>query len=233
MFVGHYGVSFAAKPVDRPLPLWFLFIAVQWLDVSWSILVMLGVEKLRVVKGFTEGSDLDLYYMPYTHGLFGALTLSALLGGMSALFFRTRRRHAFWVVAACVFSHWLLDLVVHVRDMPLIGDTAKVGFGLWRHIAISFPLEMACLWAGAVVYARAIPSKRGNRWLWIFVGVLSVLQVYANFGPAPESPIAEARTALFAYLVLAFLAGLVDWSRKRVAAADAKPNSLVTDGFSS
>lgn len=125
MFVGHYGVSFAAKPLYRPLPLWLLFIAVQWLDVCWSILVMAGVEKLRVVKGFTQGSDLDLYYMPYTHGLVGALTLSALLGGASALFFRGRR--TFWVVAACVFSHWLLDLVVHVRDMPLIGDTAKVG----------------------------------------------------------------------------------------------------------
>lgn len=233
MFVGHYGVSFAAKPLHRPLPLWLLFIAVQWLDIGWSILVMAGVEKLRVVKGFTEGSDLDLYYMPYTHGLIGALTLSALLGAVSALFFRGGRRRAFFVVAACAFSHWLLDLVVHVPDLPLIGDTAKVGFGLWRHLAISFPLEMACLWAGAMLYARALPSKKDNIWLWAFVGALLVLQVYGSFGPAPASPIAEAQTALLSYIVLALLAGMVDNTGKRVAAPDTKPNSLVSGGFSS
>jgi hypothetical protein len=33
MFVGHYGVSFAAKRVAPTIPLWGLFIAVQLLDV--------------------------------------------------------------------------------------------------------------------------------------------------------------------------------------------------------
>ncbi len=44
MFMGHYGVSFAAKPVEKRLPLWLLFIAVQWLviavqwlDIGWSV----------------------------------------------------------------------------------------------------------------------------------------------------------------------------------------------------
>ncbi len=213
MFIGHYSVSFAAKPVHRPLPLWLLFIAVQWLDVCWSVLVMLGIEKLRVVKGFTEGSNLDLYYMPYTHGLVGALGLSVLFGGMCALFFKERRARAFWVLAACVFSHWLLDLLVHVPDLPLIGDSAKVGFGLWRHVAISLPLELGCLWAGALVYARGIPATKGNSWLWAFVGTLSVLQVYGTFGPVPADPLAEAHTALIAYIVLAVLAGLAERAR--------------------
>ncbi len=207
MFVGHYGVSFAAKPLYRPVPLWLLFVAVQWLDICWSVLVMLGVEKLRVVQGFTEGSDLDLYYMPYTHGLAGALALSALLGGASALFFKARSR-VFWLVAACVFSHWLLDLIVHVPDLPLIGNNAKVGFGLWRHVAISLPLELACLWAGALVYAFG--TAREKSWLWVFVAALSALQIYATFGPQPANPLAEAHMALLAYAVLAVLAGLVE-----------------------
>jgi hypothetical protein len=53
MFVGHYGISFAAKRSAVGLPLWVWFIAVQWLDVVWSLLVLLGIEKLRIVPGFT------------------------------------------------------------------------------------------------------------------------------------------------------------------------------------
>ncbi|MBU6298879.1 MAG: hypothetical protein KJS68_11600 [Alphaproteobacteria bacterium] len=215
-------MSFAAKPAHKPLPLWLLFIAVQWLDICWSVLVMLGIEKLHVVKGFTQGSDLDLYYMPYTHGLIGALGLSAMLGGVSAQFFKKRRMRVFWIVAACVFSHWLLDLVVHVPDLPLIGDSDKVGFGLWRNVAISFPLEMLVLWAGAFVYARSLPSTRsGDFWLWTFVTALSALQVYGTFGPAPTDPIAEAHLALIAYVILALLAGLVGW--QRTATATSRP----------
>ena len=53
MFVGHYGVSYAAKPFAPRVPLWVWFIAVQWLDVIWSVLVLTGIEKLRIVPGFT------------------------------------------------------------------------------------------------------------------------------------------------------------------------------------
>jgi len=169
MFVGHYGVSFAAKQVHKPIPLWLLFVAVQWLDVCWSVLVMLGVEKLRVVRGFTEGSNLDLYYMPYTHGLLGAVCLSLLFAGASALFFKERRSRVFWIVAACAFSHWLLDLVVHVPDLPLIGDSVKIGFGLWRNVAISLPLELACLWATMAgdPFVRERVEVIGDEWVEI------------------------------------------------------------------
>ena len=84
MFIGHYGPAFGLKPLCKPVPLWLLFIAVQWLDVGWALLVLGGIEKLRIVPGFTEGSPLDLYYMPYTHGLAGALLLSLLLGAVTA-----------------------------------------------------------------------------------------------------------------------------------------------------
>lgn len=217
MFVGHYGVSFAAKVPEKRLPLWLLFLAVQWLDVVWSALVMLDVEKLRIVNGLTQGSPLDLYYMPYTHSLLGALALSAALGAVGVLFVKERRTALFAVLAGAVFSHWLLDLVVHVEDLPLWGNSFKVGFGLWRNLWISFPLEIASLIAGAALYARAVPSRnpRGDIWLWGFVAAMVAVQAVGSFGPAPESGLAEAQTALLFYLVLAALAGLVDWVRGR------------------
>src|SRR5262244_3621667 len=73
MFVGHYGPSFAGKALDNRIPLWLLFLAVQFVDVLWGIFVLLGIEKVRIVPGITASSPLDLYYMPYTHSLVGAL----------------------------------------------------------------------------------------------------------------------------------------------------------------
>jgi hypothetical protein len=215
MFIGHYGPAFAAKPLVRRIPLWMLFVAVQWLDVCWSALIMLGMEKVRIVPGFTEASPLDLYFMPYTHGLAGALVLSVVFGIFALLFVRDRRFAAIAVVAGAAFSHWLLDLVVHVPDLPLLGNSLKVGFGLWRWIWISLPLELAVLIAGALVYARWVPSKKryGDAVLWLLVVAMAGVELYGAFGPPPASDIAEAQTALLAYGAMALLAGLTDWAR--------------------
>jgi hypothetical protein len=212
MFAGHYGVSFAAKPLAPSVPLWIWFLAVQWMDVVWSVLVLLGVEKVRIVPGFTQANALDLYYMPYTHGLPGSIVLSLLLGAIVAAFTPGNRATTLALVAAASFSHWVLDLIVHVADLPLYDDTAKVGFGLWRHVALSFPLELIFLGLGAWLYARATTFRGANgRYVyWGFVIVLAVLQVYANFGPPPSSPDAMAMTALFLYMALAAAAAWVE-----------------------
>jgi hypothetical protein len=208
MFVGHYGVSFAAKRAGKRLPLWVWFIAVQWLDVIWSVLVLMGIEKLRIIPGFTEANALDLYYMPYTHGLPGAIVLSLIFGGIVALFTKGNRGATILLVAAASFSHWVLDLIVHTPDLPLYDNSAKVGLGLWRHVAFSFPLELVVLGLGAWLYARMtnFASAKGKYVFWGFVFFLAAMQVYANFGPPPSSPDAMAVTALAFYLVLAVLA---------------------------
>jgi len=212
MFVGHYGVSFAAKPVGNRVPLWIWFIVVQWLDVIWSLLVLAGIEKLRIVPGFTEANALDLYYMPYTHGLPGSIVLSLIFGGIVALFTPGNRGATALLVAAASFSHWILDLVVHKPDLPLYDNTAKVGFGLWQHVALSFPFELIVLGLGAWFYTRTIKfaGAKGLYAFWGFVIFLAVMQVYANFGPPPSSPQAMAVMALAFYAVLALLAAAVE-----------------------
>jgi hypothetical protein len=89
---------------------------------------------------------------------------------------------------------------------------AKIGFGLWRHVVLSFPLELIVLGLGAWLYARAMAfaSARGRYVFWAFVVFLAMLQAYANFGPPPSSPEAMAVTALAFYLVLALLAAWVE-----------------------
>src|SRR5213596_4222513 len=80
MFVGHYSVAFAARSEKSKIPLWILFIAVQFLDYIWATLVLLGIEKLRVIKGFTASSMLDSYYHPYSHSLIAAVLWSSVAG---------------------------------------------------------------------------------------------------------------------------------------------------------
>jgi hypothetical protein len=153
--------------------------------------------------------------MPYTHGLFGALILSALLGTIVAMFFRQQRGLVFIVVALAAFSHWILDLVVHAPDL-WIYDGVKLGFGLWRWLWISLPLELILLFGGAWLYTSYVPARRGgNIWLWIFVIAMAAVEIYGVFGPLPATPAAEAQTALAAYAALALLAGVVDLTRAK------------------
>jgi hypothetical protein len=78
MFIGHYGVSLALKRADPRLSLGGLFVAVQVLDLLFFSFVLLGIEKMRIVPGFTEYNAYDLYDMPYSHGLVGSLVWSLL-----------------------------------------------------------------------------------------------------------------------------------------------------------
>ncbi len=98
MFVGHYGVSFAAKRGEKTIPLWTLFIAVHLLDVFWGAFVLLGIEKVRIVPGITASNPLDLYYMPYTHSLVAAVPRSS--AGCSSTFAPRPRRPA-WGDSGC------------------------------------------------------------------------------------------------------------------------------------
>jgi hypothetical protein len=194
------------------VPLWVWFIATQWIDIVWSVLVLLGIEKLRITPGFTEANALDLYYMPYTHGLPGAIVFSFVFGAIVAVFASGNRAVTFFLVAAVSFSHWVLDLLVHVPDLPLYDNSAKVGFGLWRHVILSFPLELIVLGLGVWLYAHmtTFASAKGRYVFWAFMVFLAAVQVYANFGPPPSSPESMAVTALAFYVVLALLATLVE-----------------------
>jgi hypothetical protein len=201
MFVGHYGVSFAGKRLAPTVSLATLFIAVQLLDVAWSLLVLLGIEKVRIVPGITATNPLDLYYMPYTHSLVAALGWSAAAFLVYTRFAPMATVRSSLVVAAAVFSHWVLDLLVHRPDLPLFADSAKVGLGLWNHRALAFGLEIAILFGGLALYFGLGVKRRGG--IIVFGVVMLALQAYIFFGPPPRSDRAAALTALAAYLLFA------------------------------
>ena len=220
MFVGHYGPSLAIKSTRHLIPLWALFIAVQLLDVGWSVLVFFGVEKVRIVPGITASNPFDLYYMPFTHSLVAALAWS-IAGILLARFPLGVRDWAgsFWIGAA-VFSHWVLDVVVHRRDMPLYDDTAKIGFGIWNYPIIALSLEALLLFGGMIMYLRRTRplSNVGKFGPPVFGILMLIVQAYIFFGPPPVSPAAAAATALVSYVVFAAVAQWLDHKREVTAA---------------
>src|SRR6266481_571946 len=120
MFVGHYGVAFAVKTERNRIPLWVLFIAVQFLDYIWAILV----SSVAVV---------------------GYNSLCSRLG-------YSYRKSTALIVGVAVFSHWILDLLAHPRDLAIYDNTWKVGFGLWNYRDPEFALETGLLGVGVMLY---------------------------------------------------------------------------------
>jgi hypothetical protein len=208
MFIGHYGVSFASKNSSPSIPLWVLFLAVQLLDVLWAPFVLLGVEGVRIVPGVTATNPLDLYYMPWSHSLPAAIGWSALAMLAWRLVRRRRGSAAAKVLGVAVFSHWVLDFVVHRRDLPLWGDSAKVGLGLWNYPALATALETVVLCAGIWLYFGLVDARR--RATIVFGAVMLVIQLYTFFGPPPASDRAAAWTALAAYAAFAGVAARLD-----------------------
>src|SRR5213594_1036094 len=215
MFVGHYGVSFAARRSAASVPLWVLFIAVQLLDVAWSPLVLLGIERVRIAPGITASNPLDLYYMPYTHSLVAALLWSlAAYVAYRAIRASGASHRAALLVALAVCSHWLLDLVVHRPDLPLYDNAAKVGLGLWNYPAPAFLLEVAVLFGGMFLYLRstAATTRLGRYGMPLFGVVMLAIQATVFFGPPPASDRTAAVTALGSYVLFAAVAG---WLERR------------------
>ncbi|PYK35347.1 MAG: hypothetical protein DME54_05040 [Verrucomicrobia bacterium] len=199
MFVGHYSIAFAAKTERNRVPLWVLFVAVQFLDYIWATLVLLGIEKLRVIKGFTAGSMLDSYFHPYSHSLIAAVAWS----GVAALAYGTfcsrhgcqYRKSAALIVGLAVFSHWILDLIAHPRDLPIYDNTWKVGFGLWNYRDPEFALEIAVLAGGIILYlARNATAAIRRKAVIVFGIALVVVQIGDTY--VPRTPLTDKATAI-------------------------------------
>jgi hypothetical protein len=190
MFIGHFGLSFAAKKVAPRVSLGTLFIATQFVDILWPFLLVFHVEKVAVTPGYTKMNAFEFLYYPYTHSLFMGIVWGAVAGSIYWLVKRDARGAL--VVGLCVLSHWFLDLVVHVADLPLtpFGDY-KVGLGLWNHVALTLIVELAIFLAGTYIYARFTRAKNKiGRWmLWTLVVLLLVVTVSNTFGPPPPDSI--------------------------------------------
>lgn len=218
MFVGHYAAAMAAKAIEPKAPMWTLAAAAQLIDIGWSAFIIAGVEHARVDPSL-PGSTLVLYDMPWTHSLPAVLVWSV----GATLLVKLLLRLPMWasaVVGLTVFSHWLLDFLVHRPDLQLWPGGESVGLGLWNYPVPEQALEIGLL---AVCGAAWVASRKTlGRLAWpaiAFTAFLVALQIVAMLSPQPagELPAASGVIILALYLVVAAIAGLTDLRGKRAA----------------
>jgi hypothetical protein len=206
MFLGHFGVALAAKKAAPMVSLGTLFLAAQFADLLWPILLLVGLEQVQIAPGITRVTPLDFVSYPYSHSLAAQLIWGGLLGSAYFALRRDGRRAA--VVAACVPSHWVLDFIAHRPDMPLYPGGARYGLGLWNSIPGTLAAELALYGAGIAIYLRSTQAKdgTGNYALWSLLGLLFVIYIASLIGPPPPSVRVLASTALAIWLTVPWAA---------------------------
>jgi hypothetical protein len=216
MFIGHFGVAFAAKPISPRISLGALFAACQVADLLWPVFCLAGIERFSIDPGNTAFTPLNFEYYPYSHSLVMLAAWGVLFGAAYASLRRVRGSAL--VIAVLVLSHWFLDVATHRADMPLApGLHTWVGLGLWNSVPATIVIESAIFIVGAWLYVRATrPRDRaGSIALWALVGVLALISIANAMSPPPPSVTAVSTTALAMWLFVA-LAYYVDRHREPI-----------------
>jgi hypothetical protein len=223
MFVGHVALSLAAKRATPRTSLAVLVAAAQFADLLWPILLLLGVEHVRIAPGDTAFTPLDFVSYPWSH----SLLLLIGWGLVFALACRAavNRGRAFGIIAGLVVSHWILDAVTHRPDLPLYpGGGPKIGLGLWNSVPTTLVLELAMFGAGLWIYLQTTRAlDAAGRWgLAVLVGLL-LLAYIANLFVVPPSVPALAMTAIIG---AALIIVLTWWADRHRASRQVSPQSV-------
>jgi hypothetical protein len=217
MFIGHVAVALAAKRAAPRASLGWLVAACQLPDLVWPVLVLAGVERVRVVPGTTAFTPLAFDHYPWSHSLVTVALWGAALGAVHAA--RHGGRRAAAVLAGLAVSHWVLDWVTHRPDLPLApGMPFRTGLGLWNSVPATLLVEFALFAAGVALYVRGTTARdrTGRLAFWSFVGFLAITHLANAFGPPPPSATAVAVGALAVWLLVAW-AAWADRHRRTVA----------------
>jgi len=206
MFLGHFAVGFAAKRVAPRASLGTLFAAAQLADLLWPLFLLIHAEHVLIRPGATAVTPLVFISYPYSHSLAALAVWGALFAGGYAI---VRRRG--WAAPLAIFilvvSHWVLDWVMHVPDMPLtLTGPDRLGLGVWRSLPLSLALEIAVFVAGVLIYVSATaPRDRVGR-IGLAALLVFLLLVYlaSVFGPPPPSDRAIAWSGFAMWLLVAW-----------------------------
>jgi hypothetical protein len=216
MFLGHYGVAFALKRAEPKLSLGTLFIAAQLLDLMWGVFVLLGWEHARIVPGHTAVTPLEFLDYPISHSLLAAVIWS-VVAAAAYYSWPTRDTSRHWqasaIVGLAVFSHYPLDVLVHIPDLPLLGnESTKLGLGLWNNPALTIAAELLVLGAGLALYIARGSHRHPVRTGRVLIVALLLLGTYAAsvFGPPPPNMTVVAVSAIVFILAMGALAAWAD-----------------------
>jgi hypothetical protein len=205
MFLGHFALALAAKRAAPKASLGTLVLSAQFADCLWPILLLLGVEQVRIVPGITRASPLDFVSYPYSHSLFMQLVWGLLLGAFYLLWRRDLRTAV--LVGSLLPTHWLLDYFSHRPDMPLYPGGPKLGLGMWNSIPLTIFVEFGLFLAGLLIYLRATRAQRRHNYaFWALIIFLAAIYPASLLGPPPPSVGVLALSAIAIWLTIPWAA---------------------------
>jgi LexA-binding, inner membrane-associated putative hydrolase len=223
MFLGHFGLAFAARRVAPATSLGTALLATEFADCLWPALLASGVEQVRIAPGITRATPLEFVAYPWSHSLLMDAIWALLFGG---IYFSVRRyKSGSWVIVVGVLSHWLLDWWSHRPDMPLSPwSTHKYGLGLWNSLPATMIGELGLFFIGLGVYLTRTRSKdrTGVYALWSFVVLLTAIWVAGVFGPPPPNITAVEISGFALWLAVAW-AYWIDHHRANALRAAQQP----------
>ena len=188
MFIGHFAAGMAGKKIESAISLGTLFLAAQFLDLLWPTLLLLNLEQVMIAPGISKVTPLDFVHYPISHSLVAVFGWGLLFG--MVYFLATRNQRGAWLLGCLVVSHWVLDLIVHIPDLPLYpGDSPKVGLGLWNSTVLTVLVEGMIFITGILLYVKSkkAVSKKISWWFWSLVLFLLFIQVMNFAGPPPPN----------------------------------------------
>jgi hypothetical protein len=214
MFAGHIGAGLLIGRAERRINVGAFVTAALLLDAVLWVFVLAGWERVTIPPDFVRTHQ-AVFEFPYSHGLLSSVGWSVLAGAVLACVFAPRTGSPWRVgalIGAAVFSHWVLDALVHVPELPLAGPAStKVGLGLWRDLPVGLGIEAAVLVLGLWLFIPRAPLPRGRK---VTLAVLClVLLAFTIAGmtvaPPPPSATAMAGSSLVTLLVVCAVIGWI------------------------
>jgi membrane-bound metal-dependent hydrolase YbcI (DUF457 family) len=214
MGIGHAAVALGASRAEPRINVGLLIFAAFLADFLLGIFAAFGLEQAHIPADFPSRHYLTFTF-PYSHGMVSLLLWGVLLGALLCWLDRRDRIRAFVVIAALVFSHFILDALVHAPELPLLGENSpKVGLALWNHMPLELTLETLMAAAGLVVYWRLGGGSKVSRWgIAIFTLLLTALTWTQLFASQPPAQSQLAPTWIVAPIVFSAIPFAFDWKR--------------------
>jgi len=182
MFIGHVAAGLVGARQSR-MPLGTAVLAAQLPDAIWPFLLLVGVERVTITPGNTAVTPLRFEHYPWSHSLVMVALTGVALGALYGWLRGSKRMGVTFALLAV--SHWVLDVVSHRPDMPIVPlGGPKIGLGLWNSVPATVLLEGAMFAAAVWFYARG--RRLGGGFLSLVVTMIAAYVANLVSPPPPN-----------------------------------------------
>lgn len=210
LFAGHVAVALAIGRVERRVNVGVFVTSALLLDFVLWLFILFGWESVTIPLDFAITHQ-PHFIFPYSHGLLAAGGWSAVAGALalplSSHIKETRWRPAV-LVAAAVFSHWLLDALVHQPEMPLVGKSSiSVGLALWNNMTVALMLEALLVVLGLCLFlpGSGLARRKSSALCALVLIVLMFTVIGMTVAPPPPSAAIMAGSSLITLAMVCWL----------------------------